>query len=202
MTKQEAIQNHRAMWNWMANMYAAGKLVTEYDWKMETGRKEYCEYIKTKDGRIICYECPIKWGNKQCAVAEWAEWEDEITEAYNCVEEGDLLGKWYRLIKLEEIARRIAKLPEAIRLEEVKYRGIVVEKKQLKELYGHLQKRGYTWNTGHNFFDENGNMTFDYEEKYKNLDRFIMYEVREKKMKIGVGIPALEDDVKYENMVW
>lgn len=107
LTKEQAIENHRKMWNWIADETLKQKRIIR--------KKEYfsannissscipfyecycCEY-STKNCRRDCSKCPIKWENGDCIAGEFSDW----TEA--CI-----VNNYTKAAKL---ARIIAYLPE------------------------------------------------------------------------------------------
>lgn len=72
MTKQECIENHRKMWNWIADETEKRKDIVRKDEYFEAMRIPYewrplfecyaCDFCKTN-----CENCPIDWGGgKKC----------------------------------------------------------------------------------------------------------------------------------------
>lgn len=78
MTREEAIEAHRKMWNWIADeSEKTGKIKNKLDYHVEMGllkNKEYyypingcyiCEYaLEICDDGYMCDFCPIGWGSK------------------------------------------------------------------------------------------------------------------------------------------
>lgn len=111
MTREEAIKNHRKMWNWIADQIRNGrKDVTIHDLKItyliEHGYDPdiirhkcfCCEYAfqESDDYDDYCESCPLIWGN-----------ENLCKPGYFCENRG-----WYWGTRTEENARKIANLPE------------------------------------------------------------------------------------------
>ena len=108
MTKQEAIENHRKLWNWIADeieMTQQDKEKGDYfeDWSwadIPANECFCCEYVRITDPRYDCRCCPISWG------------EDEP----RCSGRNVLYSLWHctsDLDKRVKYARQIAELPEA-----------------------------------------------------------------------------------------
>lgn len=87
LTKQKAIEEHRKMWNWIADQYEEGRATDVHALKSEymgeTGLKLWplhncfcCEYANTKVFSMIfsarniasvphrCTQCPVIWGTE------------------------------------------------------------------------------------------------------------------------------------------
>lgn len=105
LTKEQAIQEHRKMWNWIADQYEQGsenhvselkdtylKLNDFYGIAMNCF---CCEYDNQNEGS--CIDCPLTWSNGLC-FNDGSEY-DRITSILNFKE---------RAI----IAKQIANLPE------------------------------------------------------------------------------------------
>ena len=106
-TKDEMIQNHRTMYQWMSQQSLAQKRnVTErealehFDWKGSVYHNMWgCEYSEHR-----CYKCPFNWPNVNFGVNDWGV----------CV--GSLYGDTAFLsdkdyIKLSKMYKQIAELP-------------------------------------------------------------------------------------------
>lgn len=117
MTKQEAIKNHRAMWNWIADEIKEAKCVLDvYEMKRQyllsngfLRVQNYCFLCQYSSG-YGCQKCPMEWPSK----AEIYMCEDDGNdldglwlECYNMYDNGDL--DWR---KQADLARQIANLPE------------------------------------------------------------------------------------------
>ena len=75
MTREEAIQKHRDMWNWIADKtIERGHVITEDDYFNDMGIPEnerptcYCYCCKyasqhKTNNEAMCRYCPIDWGN-------------------------------------------------------------------------------------------------------------------------------------------
>jgi hypothetical protein len=122
LTKQEAIENHRKMWNWIADELEKGNgpkyynvinIKTEYfikhNIKPENTPKSYCyccEYAKSIKPSLDCGDCPLKWPN---------------TDDSNCLQQFLADGLYIKIRRLfikkgykkaAKLARKIANLPE------------------------------------------------------------------------------------------
>lgn len=104
MTKQEAIENHRAMWNWIADQIEQRKQaqnITELKYYyIHYISEEYalydcfcCEY-DYEHGFNFCTHCPLVWPDGKCGVL--------FGTCYAC---SDYMGQ-------AMFARQIANLPE------------------------------------------------------------------------------------------
>lgn len=118
MTREEAIKNHRTMWNWIADQIRDGrkdvtishlkeKYLIEHGYDPDTILHECfcCEYAVQENGGYndygdycddYCESCPLVWGN-----------ENLCKPGYFCENTG-----WYWAKRTEENARKIANLPE------------------------------------------------------------------------------------------
>ena len=104
LTREEAIENHRKMWNWIADeSIRQGQTVSVYEYfeEMEIPYDErpeswhLCEYAND-----ICCCCPINWGNDG-----------------SCLGDESLFTKWRKCDDSDyeeaaRLAREIANLPE------------------------------------------------------------------------------------------
>lgn len=103
MTREEAILNHRKMWNWLADNPGRWKedYLRKYDPEAELYSNCYlCEYVR-EHHNCYCEGCPVEWPDGCCT--------DDSGRLYN---------KWFSFTidddytKAAEIARQIAELPE------------------------------------------------------------------------------------------
>lgn len=116
LTKEQAIEEHRKMWNWIADQLENGRRRDVGYLKEEYVKENFpvteisdncfcCEYAK-----YDCSKCPVLWG---C--------EDEVSNLL-CEHGGiDERGLWWKAqmcslrsdyVEAAEIARQIANLPE------------------------------------------------------------------------------------------
>ena len=121
LTKQEAVENHRKMWNWITEETLERKsIVGRFDYFREMGiglgedrpflLSYCCEYDnqrKLEVGYRICAHCPLDWGSKvdSCMCMDKYEIDDN----------NGLLQKWIKekdYKKCAELAREIANLEE------------------------------------------------------------------------------------------
>lgn len=117
MTKQEAIKNHREMWNWIADKIEKEEMVLNvYELK-----KQYCKQFRKFWTRNFCFLCGYAsdYGCSKCPV-KWPSTADE----YMCEDNGkggdglwiecyDMHDKGYTdWQKQAKLARQIANLPE------------------------------------------------------------------------------------------
>lgn len=117
MTKQEAIKNHRAMWNWIADEIEETKCVLDvYELKRQyckSIRRFFtnnfcflCEYVKHEG----CQKCPVRWPSTANAYMCEDNGKGEAglwLECYDIYDKG--CTDWQEQAKL---ARQIANLPE------------------------------------------------------------------------------------------
>ncbi|MDO5399307.1 MAG: hypothetical protein Q4G33_15440 [bacterium] len=76
MTKQEAIENHRKMWRWIAEQTRIRKRIVSKNEYFDTFGIPYistccycCEYAEN-----TCSNCPIEWNRRYCMDSEYAKW--------------------------------------------------------------------------------------------------------------------------------
>lgn len=101
MTKQEAIEKHRKMWNWLADN--PGKSKSDYleiyepiVWLLNDCY--LCEYANDN-----CDDCPLQWPHNECSTHEQNGLFDEWIKEMVCYED---------YVRAAEIAKQIAQLPE------------------------------------------------------------------------------------------
>ena len=105
LTKEQAIENHRKMWNWIADETLKRKRVVRKDeYFIEKGISVvqcwcYCCEYSTDNSYIDCDKCPIQWKNGLCEAGEYDDWRAA------CFKEN------YK--KAAKLARIIANLPES-----------------------------------------------------------------------------------------
>ena len=126
LTKSDAIQGHREMWNWIAEQCEQG--ATERAWLKIKYCKDHkvdlahncfcCDYGLDGDEYNVCFNkfCPLVWPGEDkfksdgyACEGTWNEGDDESTMG--------LWLKWKRTVdphEAAEIARQIANLPERI----------------------------------------------------------------------------------------
>ena len=111
ITKSEAIENHRKMWNWIAEETLRQKCIVEKEEYFEahgiTDIPRYkcycCEYDYSEAG-FCCSNCPIEWGGIFNSCNDRDKFGDN-----------GLYALWYKTtdyIKAAELAKQIAELPE------------------------------------------------------------------------------------------
>ena len=129
LTKEQAIIEHRKMWNWIADQYKSGCINFIYDMEKKYIQEctNYssdeieswsfcCEYTDQNDEKDSCNKCPLVW--------------DEITGFCSCLqtdnlnENGDFAGLYQRVTdetwdsseidfdKVYKLCKQIASLPE------------------------------------------------------------------------------------------
>ena len=104
MTKQEALENHRKLWNWIADKTMERKRrVEKFEYFEENGIDMIlngcycCKYDSQFNN--LCDHCPIDWGN----------------DNNDCCYKNSPYNKWsfeYDYLKAAQYAREIANLPE------------------------------------------------------------------------------------------
>lgn len=122
LSKEEAINEHRKMWNWIAEETIKRKtIVTKDDYMHEAFKKEHpyrstpqslcfcCEY--TRQQNESCSKCPIEWPSYEdrCNVnnSPFYEWDSIVTsiQMRGVVTQNELKV-------LSSLAKDIANLPE------------------------------------------------------------------------------------------
>lgn len=121
LTREQAIAEHRKMWNWIAKKIEELKIVVDiYDYKKEYLyiNKYYilwnkcfcCEYALRNcytDISLICQMCPLDWKSKANNVmCENAKYEEDYEGLYS------LCCKAKTWQEQAALARQIAELPE------------------------------------------------------------------------------------------
>lgn len=112
LTKEEAIANHRKMWNWIADETLKQKRKVEKSEHFKAHgitdvplRECYCcEYVRCSS-RQDCPRCPIDWGGDY----------GECTHKNRGGDRKGLFSLWRcepNYIKAAELAKQIAELPE------------------------------------------------------------------------------------------
>lgn len=130
-TKEKAIEEHRKMWNWIADQFESGVKDTAFNLKAEYCRSHFkgidinnycfcCEYAENVNIKVTennyeeCKFCPLVWGT-----------EDELSDYY-CENHWDspfIKGLWTMVSETSnsasadykraaKIAREIANLPK------------------------------------------------------------------------------------------
>ena len=127
LTRERAIQEHRKMWNWIAdqyenhtNIFQSRQCIQELKTKYIITQTSYdqimfscfcCEYVFSH-GRT-CSNCPIDWGSS--SVSNMCLFRDE-SHKLNLY--GILQPRWFinmseeTILECSAIARQIANLPE------------------------------------------------------------------------------------------
>lgn len=129
LTKEQAIQEHRKMWNWIADQYKTGciKFIYEVEQRYIDECTNYssneieslsfcCEYTRQNDEEDSCNMCPLVW--------------DKITGYCACLQtsklnaDGDFTGLYQKVVnetedsneidfgKVYKLCKQIANLPE------------------------------------------------------------------------------------------
>ena len=117
LTREEAIANHRKMWNWIADETERRQaIVSKSDYLHNTLWRDIlnecfcCEYSYQESGCESCAYCPLDWGNNQ------KSFMCENIRSYNGLK--GLHAAWVNFAKKDDwrnaakIARKIANLPE------------------------------------------------------------------------------------------
>ena len=111
MTKKEAIENHKKMWNWIAEKTLERKrIVKKYEYFLENKRSIVplsrcycCEYDIEHSVEYPCSSCPIDFKG------------DNSFYKYFCMSKKSAFRNWLEAkdyTKRAELARQIANLPE------------------------------------------------------------------------------------------
>lgn len=129
LTKKQAIEEHRKMWNWIADQYKSGytdfiyvieeryiKECTNYIPDEIDNWSFCCEYSDQHDVSNSCDRCPLVWGN----VMGFAN----CLQSYEVNKSGDDRGLYAKIAdetwdsskidseKVYELCKQIANLPE------------------------------------------------------------------------------------------
>ena len=117
LTREEAIANHRKMWNWIADETKRRKAIVSKSyylhntmWRDMVNECFCCEYSFQKFGCESCRNCPLDWGSNQ------ESFMCENIRSYNDLK--GLYANWIDFITRNDwrnaakIARAIANLPE------------------------------------------------------------------------------------------
>ena len=129
LTKEQAITEHRKMWNWIADQYKNGciKYIYEVEQRYIDECTNYssdeiesdsfcCEYSNQNDVSDSCDSCPLVWGN----VTGFAY----CLESYEINKDGDVRGMYAKVAdetwdsseidfdKVYKLCKQIANLPE------------------------------------------------------------------------------------------
>lgn len=129
LTKQQAIQEHRKMWNWIADQYKTGNNNNVYTLKAMYKHEEYpketiwaycfcCDFAWEKEVES-CRACPVIWGADNEVIKFMCEFES-IHELNGFEERTGLYAQINRMthkkdfdnFEAERLAREIANLPE------------------------------------------------------------------------------------------
>lgn len=71
LTREQAIAEHRKMWNWIADEHEKGSMATKVDYLCSHGfdRNEMLsDCFLCTFTRKCCYGCPLRWENGMCFV--------------------------------------------------------------------------------------------------------------------------------------
>ena len=113
LTKEQAVKEHRKMWNWLADKtLERRKKVTKENYFREEYRNKIricnycwcCEYDNHHNKIDDCNECPIEWDG---------------TDKTKCMASSSSYNQWCKTSNDDyeiaaELARKIANLPERI----------------------------------------------------------------------------------------
>ena len=117
LTREEAIANHRKMWNWIADETERRQaIVSKSDYLHDTLWRDMenecfcCEYSFQKSGCESCKDCPLDWSSNQKSfmcenIQSYGDYKGLHIKWIYSEKEGD----WRNAAK---IAREIANLPE------------------------------------------------------------------------------------------
>lgn len=123
LSKEQAINEHRRMWNWIAEeTIKRNEALTKEDYMHEVFKKEHpnttfpdfycfcCEYIKQQNES--CSKCPIKWPNGKRCDDEDSPYSDRIELNTMYILHRNSTDHEYVLNELSDLAKEIANLPE------------------------------------------------------------------------------------------
>ena len=123
LTKQKAIEEHRKMWNWIAEQYENGSTEEAYMLKEQYCRDHgyfiisnecfCCEYDNQVANNVCdgCKYCPLLWGTESKTSDFFCEYKDTglWTRMWQLTRYGSTILEH---IEAAKIARQIANLPE------------------------------------------------------------------------------------------
>ena len=126
LTKEDAIQEHRKMWNWIAEQYEHGSvgivsyLKARYLEQYEHGKWSYidrncfcCEYDnenRVNEDGCKCSYCPIQWESNMSEYMCCDRFEDDDSVGLYCHIE-EISYQTENREELAKLARKIANLP-------------------------------------------------------------------------------------------
>lgn len=124
LTKEQAINEHRKMWNWIADKYKNGRKESISDLKREYCDKNNlsiysdcfcCEYDSKHDNNDLsklCKNCPIRWGSEGYVDNRYCLDRFEINDDGGLYMRASMHSNNEHYKRAEELARKIANLPE------------------------------------------------------------------------------------------
>ena len=121
LTREQAIEEHRKMWNWIADQHENGELSADLKAKyievFFPGESILhhcfcCEYSRLSDNLFSCDSCPFNWGenlgiNSHMCIDKY--YEDDACGLYSLWLDEVVYGN---PINAKILAREIADLPE------------------------------------------------------------------------------------------
>ena len=128
LTKQQAIEEHRKMWNWIADQYAKyeGRLVNNSDGQL-TGVRLKAKYFAINNLPIIdnaCFCCEYDADSCEGCPVQWTDYNDRPLPTCSEISRNSTSGGLYKMMVnisckhlvdtelCEEVARKIANLKE------------------------------------------------------------------------------------------
>lgn len=127
LTKQQTIEEHRKMWNWIAEQLEKGIKKSVYDLKVEYCERNQlsllyhcfcCDYALTTSDYVycdMCKNCPVIWGTESDTKDFFCEYEikkEDFYEDHGLWSKADEYSKKGKYKEAAELARQIANLPE------------------------------------------------------------------------------------------
>lgn len=123
LTKEQALEEHRKMWNWIADQYENGRVEDirgmKQEYIEETEYRELilhncfcCEYaVQKRSGDYRCIDCPVTWETEvyrkffpcEHFLSAYQKLKDESCKFDKCDVDSELCARF---------AREIANLPE------------------------------------------------------------------------------------------
>lgn len=167
ISKEEAIKNHRAMWNWIADQYEQGSnkrvqiLKREYIYTMDPNRDAHaslygscycCHYaglnkIAGNKYMFNCDQCPVVWPS-YAEEGMCCEGTSRTTGLYKLIAESTAFYKGFDEIRdiIVKLCRLVANLPENTYTRSMESIGNLAEEQdRLIDMYHNLiyvKKRG------------------------------------------------------------
>lgn len=123
LTKQQTLEEHRKMWNWIAEQYEKGCKSSVHELKLDYAVKTGCEAMLLHDCFCCqyayenskwehrCTKCPVIWGTEMYCEMFFCEYPlsayEQLKNESDDIDESNVNSE-----KCARLAREIANLPE------------------------------------------------------------------------------------------